>query len=569
MYLKKLKIEGKEGIGVVREIEFRSGLNLIVDETPEGSRNTGNNVGKTTVLRLIDFCLGAKAQPIYTEPESKKEIPDVKKFLVDNEIVVTLVLVDGFEENARKVVIQRNFLKYSRAIRKIDGICITADEFNEVLSQKLFNICLAKPTFRQIISHNIRCDGVSLSNTLKTLNNYTSGIEYETLHLFMFGCDFKDGEKKQEIVSKISLETSYKKRIEKDLTKSALCAKLLQVDQEIQSLTERKKQLKLNPSYSQDLERWNNVKKEKSRISEAYNQLTLRKSLIEESVKRLEQVKFDIDNSQLHLIYSQAKLLIPGIQKSFDEMVDFHNKMIENKRSFISCELPSLDEQIQSVYEKLVALQTEEFNLSQLLNNIVAEDAIEKIAIELNDLYQQKGNVEEKINIISEIENNLNAFEKELSLIDRDLHSPEKKKFIQAKLDLFNGKFSEVSKSLYNESYAVQFEDKTTIDGKPYYAFSIVNLNASTGKKQGEAACFDLAYIKFAKDEGIPHLSFALNDKKELMHNNQLLQIGLYANANNDVQYVASILKDKLPDELNSDDNIVVRLSQSEKLFMF
>ena len=53
MYLSKLTISspGK----VIRDIEFHKGLNLIVDETPKNTTGTGNNVGKTTVLRLIDY----------------------------------------------------------------------------------------------------------------------------------------------------------------------------------------------------------------------------------------------------------------------------------------------------------------------------------------------------------------------------------------------------------------------------------------------------------------------------------------------------------------------------------
>ena len=53
MFLKSLKIE-KENI-LIREIFFNKGINLIVDETPAKDRTqSGNNVGKTTVLRLID-----------------------------------------------------------------------------------------------------------------------------------------------------------------------------------------------------------------------------------------------------------------------------------------------------------------------------------------------------------------------------------------------------------------------------------------------------------------------------------------------------------------------------------
>ena len=61
-------------------------------------------------------------------------------------------------------------------------------------------------------------------------------------------------------------------------------------------------------------------------------------------------------------------------------------------------------------------------------------------------------------------------------------------------------------------------------------------------------------------------MHFLLNDKKELMHDNQLLRIANLVNKKG-IQFVASILKDKLPEELNKDEYVVLELSQNEKLF--
>ena len=71
MYLKRLTIETPEKL--IRDMEFRAGLNLIIDDTKDiSTKTTGNNVGKTTVLKLIDFCLGADSKIIYTDTENKK-----------------------------------------------------------------------------------------------------------------------------------------------------------------------------------------------------------------------------------------------------------------------------------------------------------------------------------------------------------------------------------------------------------------------------------------------------------------------------------------------------------------
>lgn len=134
MFIKKLVIASPTK--VIRDIEFRSGLNLIIDNTPvEDSKSTGNNVGKTTVLKLIDFCLGANANIIYTDTENKKETYDiVKDFLADEAILITLTLTENLNDpNARQLEIQRNFLKNKKTIRRINGKEILAKNFEKEL----------------------------------------------------------------------------------------------------------------------------------------------------------------------------------------------------------------------------------------------------------------------------------------------------------------------------------------------------------------------------------------------------------------------------------------------------
>ena len=92
MYLKRLKITNQEGL--VRNIEFHSGLNLIVDNTPENDRTeTGNSVGKTTVLRLVDFCMGKDGKVIYTDPADNGSVhTEVKEFLQNTKVEAELTM---------------------------------------------------------------------------------------------------------------------------------------------------------------------------------------------------------------------------------------------------------------------------------------------------------------------------------------------------------------------------------------------------------------------------------------------------------------------------------------------
>lgn len=155
MFIKSLIISSENKI--IREINFRKGMNLIIDETPEheiaDGTETGNSVGKTTVLQLIDFCLGANPKGIYVHPDSKKEENIVvKEFLKNNKVLVTLILKENLDvDESKEIIIERNFLARNEIIRRINGENYTEDEFEIKLLNLIFsNHDSEKPTFRQI-----------------------------------------------------------------------------------------------------------------------------------------------------------------------------------------------------------------------------------------------------------------------------------------------------------------------------------------------------------------------------------------------------------------------------------
>ena len=565
MFLKSLTISSNEEL--IRKIKFRKGINLIVDESKE--HITGNNVGKTTVLMLIDFCLGANPKNIYIDPETKRqEYQLVKDFLIENEVLITLILTNSLDdENVEDIIIERNFLPRKKIIRKINGKPYTDDEFEPQLLKLIFpNHYAEKPTFRQIISHNIRYTDESINNTLKTLNKYTSNAEYETLYLFLFGCEFNKGNTKQEIMSKLTQEGNYKSRLEKQQTKTAYETTLSLINNKIKELNKQKVNLNLNENFEADLDKLNNLKYQINKTSSEISKLNIRRNLIIEAEQELNSTKSDIDLKQIKLIYQQATSQINNIQKTFDNLFDYHNQMITEKVKFIKKELPDLDSKIQSKNVFLKNLLSDESTLSASIAKSDSFEELENLIIELNENYRKKGEYENIISQLVEVENNIRDYNIKLNEINDELFSDNFKDIVQNQLDKFNKHFASISNILYGEEYAIKYDIFTNKNNQKLYRFSAFNTNISSGQKQGEISCFDIAYTLFADDENIPCLHFLLNDKKELMHNNQLVKIAELVNQNN-IQFVASILKDKLPDELNHEDFFVLKLSQNDKLF--
>lgn len=566
MFIKSLSIT--QGAKVIREIEFHKGLNLIVDESE--NQITGNSVGKTTVLKLVDFCLGADKKNIYVDPETKRdEYKLVKDFLNEKKVLITLTLTSDLDnEDADEVVIERNFLSSQKeAIRRINGQQILAENFESELLKVLFPDHLDdKPSFRQIISHNIRYKDENINNTLKTLDRYTSDAEYETLYLFLFGCEFTKGNSKQEILTKIKQEDAYKSRLEKYQTKTAYETALSLINNDIERLNKQKSTFNLNEDLESDLDKLNKVKYDIIKTSSTISRLTIRRNLIAEAEAEILSSKADIDLRQLEIIYEQATSKITSIQKSFADLVSFHNLMVGEKVKFITKELPFIENAIQQNNNLLNNYLEEEKTLTFLISKSDSFEELESIIAELTEKFRKKGEYESIIEQLNEVDKNLKDFNKQLSEIDSELFSESFEHVVKTQLNKFNVYFASISNALYGEQYAVKYDIITNRKGQRLYKFSAFNANMSSGKKQGEISCFDLAYTLFADEENIPCLHFLLNDKKELMDDKQLVKIAEFVNENN-IQFVASILKDKLPLEINKEEYMIVKLSQDDKLF--
>ena len=565
MYLSKLTISspGK----VIRDIEFHKGLNLIVDETPENTTGTGNNVGKTTVLRLIDYCLGGDVDGIYRNPEDKHEsYALVKDFLIGNNVIVTLILVDDLDMPSKKVVIERDFKTGRSSLIRINGKNVTRKDFVAELESAIFpEVKTETPSFRQIIAHNIRIDNLRLENTLKTLT-MGKNEEYEALYLFMFGCPNDSAARKTQLAQELDTEKKYKRRMERNRSKNEYKAALSVIESDIEKLVERKDNLNINENLQLDINSLNALRAQINKVTSRTSLLSLRRELINETVESFDKQNFGEDVVQLEMIYKQASAYIPKMQRTFKELVDFHNTMLENKKAFVAQELPSIQKEIESLSVELERLKEKETVMAEKVLKSDTYEELEVIIVQLSELSRRKGEFESYISQIESAEKAIKEKCEEMKKIDDGLFTADFAQRLETQRDKFNKIFSEVSHEIYDEQYIISYEVDTQ-KGKQLYKFHITDVaNFSSGKKQGEISCFDIAYTVFADQENIPCLHFILNDKKELVHGNQLNKFAEAVNKYN-VQFVCSMLYDKLPPVLRKDEHVVVRLSQDSKLF--
>lgn len=551
---------------LIRKITFHKGINLIIDETKTADKKeSGNNVGKTTVLRLVDYCLGGDGKNIYQDPEFKsKSNSQIEQFLKNKNILITLILKESLEDlNSTEIVIRRNFLKRKHKIQEIDGENLKKDaDFTGKLKELIFHSEHEKPSFRQIISKNIRDEKNRLLHTIKVLHATTKPEEYEALYLFWLGISLDSSDRKQELISLKKIEEGLQKRLRKESNLSQINQSLLVINRSIEEFEERKNKFNLNENFNQELSVLNQTKSDINKHSTELSRLEMRKELILESKDDLEKDLAKIDTQQISRLYKEAKSLVPDIQKSYEETLAFHNQMVKEKIRYITQELPELEIALNGIKRKISELLITEKNITARLVKTKVAEELQQIISELNRAYEKKGNLEELKRLWESSIDKVKSIEAELEEINKGIFS--KDTLIQERVAEFNKYFSTISLRLYGEQFVL-----STDKNDKGYELNISSLagNLGTGKKKGQIAAFDLAYIQFADSLGIECLHFILQDQIENIHDNQISNLLTEIVSEINCQFVLPVLKDKLPNDIDVKQYEILTLSQSDKLF--
>ena len=561
MFLDKLIVNNIHGL--VREIPFKLGLNLILDESITiGKDATGNNVGKTTVLRVIDYCFGSEGKDIYTDKEFKNVNTEVYDTLVKlkYEFILTLKgknqtlkLTRSFEENTNLLNINdEDYEDIKSYTAKIKSIIFKSNE--------------SKPTLRQIIPKFIRKDVHTMSNAMMYLHSTTSKVDYEMIYLTLFG--FEDS---SLINSRFELQRNIKK-LEKRVTAlksgntiSSSKQRLKIIEKKIKDVEKEISAFKLDTGYERELQRLQEIKEQVSYQTQKISSLKLKISLNKETEKELIKSKSAVDIEIITSIYNEAKFFNQKLNKSLEELIGFHNSMIDQKLSFVSKSIENASGVLLGYEQKLSNSLKLEREIIQYLSDKGTLSDLQKMQKEINFLYSQQGELKSLINLVDELTQEIQGKTSELEEINSRLDDYVDD--FEDKIAKFNEFYSTLSKKLYNETYFVTdgYENGS-------FNFSIENLkgNVGDGKKKGQVAAFDFAFIKFIENFGYNYPRFVFHDSIEDVHKNQIETLFSTANELNG-QYIVSMLEDKISflGKEFLEENSILRLSQSNRFFKF
>ncbi|MFZ4854508.1 DUF2326 domain-containing protein [Enterococcus entomosocium] len=558
MFIKSLTIREFDD-KLVRKINFKKGMNIITDgSSKDGSK--GNSLGKTTVLRVIDICLGSRDRKyLYVDAELGSTNTILEKYIIENKVYAEMELCDDIEDP--KTIVNLKVELYPRGKRYINNQKFSRDEYWVELNKLLFKNNLEKPTFRQLLGMFVRIGQKEDNNKFLKFIDYNISSEiYENIYSFLFKLD--DSARSEQILllkNEIKfIENNIKqfKYFHSIKNENILKQQLLSINADIKHITNNMSHLTNAEVYKDNEQKIQEVKLNYTSMLDNLDLNEFKLSKLQNNlVKAKSTDATQVDLSILKNLYSETENNLGNLQKKFEELVEFNNALTRNKIDFYTKQVFNYENKVKEINESINQYFSDNKDIIMLIESNQLEEYRE-LDHEKSRLIEEKGRLLEVKEKYESLLENLKNTEELLQDI------PETTRNIEEITQAFNVYFRDYSDKIIQEKFILYPTGKT-------FPFGITNeeTGLSTGTKKSAIAAFDLAYQNYSKDEGIPVPNFIVHDVLESMDKVGLAGIIDITNTIG-CQYILAILSDKLEnvEGLTSDDVRLV-LTSDDKFF--
>lgn len=548
------------------------GISLIVAEQTNphetDTTNTYNGVGKSLIVLLIHFCLGAK----------KKHYESFVNKLPDWFFYLTIEIA------GKRHIIKRSMAEASK-IYVDDEPAVTIDNFNDKLKDKLFNIPQNSKflTFRNLLPFFIRPLKKSYVENDEPTYFHTP---YQKLiaNSFLLGLDINLIQEKYILRQEQTRIEELEKNIKNDellkdfFTKDKdVNLRIKDLEDEIDKLSDDRDNYEVAEDYYDIKVEADTIEKE---LAQKHNKIVLMQNQINNITQSL-KISPDLGKSSIEKIYNEAKIIFPEIvSKTLNELESFYEELTTNRIQKLSYHKQLISKQIEENNIIEIALKKELDSKIKYLGAHQALDVVIKVSDRLKDLEKEKERLQEYEKLISnyhtkslEIKEYFIKYTKKTDEYLKDINSliDEKQKYFRLLAKKFYPKNSS-GITIYNNEGENQI--RFDIEAK-------IESDNSDGINNVKIFCYDMTMLL----KGYGHnIKFNFHDSRlfdgiDERHKSEMFRVINTLFKNSDYQYIATINQNQLNEIksiLSSDEydeiiskNTVLSLkddSDSEKL---
>jgi uncharacterized protein YydD (DUF2326 family) len=462
-----------------------TGLTLIVgSKSNQGS--TYNGVGKSLIVELLHFCLGAKKNN-----EFEKKIPQWEFSL-------------EFKINNESHVVSRNTSTQNVVYLDHDEIKLAA--LNSWFEARLFSIPDGIPglTYRSLMPKFLR-RGIKQYVDPRDTGDHS---EYDMLvrNVFLLGIDVELVAKKLAIRTEIIRLKQLRQNFRDDpLLKEFYSGgrdadiSLSYIDHKIEELSRKKDDFVVAENF---YELQKNADTLAASIEQDKNLIFLWRSAVDNISESMKEQP-DISLSKVNELYGD---LITAFKetalKRLDEVNDFHKRMLENRIARLSSEKLRLINLIRKAEQDLQKKQTELDSELRLLSNSQALDQYTALVAEISDLTAQAQKVRDYKAIDFEYSNRAADLDVELGeeVKKTNNYLEETKNFREKNFSVFK---SFVSEFYPNSPAGISFHNNEGNNQKRFDFDIRVENDSSDGINEVRIFCYDLTLLALRQNHKI------------------------------------------------------------------
>lgn len=568
MFIGSVRLRNSITGRVMREVVFHKGANLIVDAF-ESDRH--NKVGKTTFLKLIDVLLGANGKDrLYKDDETNSVNEELRDIIEEKRVVGEMTLVNSFERSSNHNVELKVEL-FPRGRYFFDGEKVNATKYRELLGEALFAVSSSKPTFRQLIKSFVR---VSLSGDdysfLRTLTS-ASIADYRAVYNYLF--DISDSELDARLaelnreLNKLKESAKQYRRLAGIEDEEQLAQVGVALERECQRVESRLDDVLDADEFKTNREAIEEARNQYAKLCSDLAEVEFRMGRNAESIERArKEVAKQADLSLSRSFYDEVCSLIPSVNKTFEDMVEFNRALCESEITYFQEVGAELESERAGIQAKLASFSVENSRYLSLLDG-EAMSEYEALLGECMRLRQEMGRNTEVLSTLQGYDERIKTLESQItSLSDGGEERESSISSHQDMMNSFNSYFTPMANTVNGERPILTYSTATN-----KFPVAITDLNgSSTGTRKSLLAVYDLSYQEFAIANKIEVPRFVVQDVVENVEGEDLKKIVDKAN-DIDCQFIVAVLKEKLdssriPQEAQ-DTMCILELSKQDKLF--
>ncbi|MCC4768162.1 DUF2326 domain-containing protein [Methanosarcina sp. DH1] len=557
-----------------KNVEFKKGFNVILANRTKSStdKDSRNGLGKSTLLEIIHFCLGAKSESLKI-----KELENWT-FILDIILKGKKYTVCRNTKNFQKVKIEGDFSEWP--IKPVydktkKAYFMKINDWTNILGYLVFNLPIElneqkyTPTFRSLISYFVRRGVGSFQTPFK---HYPQQKEWDIQvnNAYLLGLNWEFGAKFQSIKDKTNTLNELKKASDQGLLKGyvgslgELEADRVRLEMEIQRLEKQLITFKVHPQYYDIQKQADSLTNE---IHDIVNKNTLNKQILSKYEESFIEEN-DISLEKVERIYKEAGFVFEvNLKRSLQDVLSFHKEVVTNRREYLHSEIGRLKDEIGAQERQIELLSDKRSELLSILKTHGALEEYVKLQDRMNTLKQDLENIKNKIENTKKFDEGKSSLkiEKEqlLQIARRDFD--ERKSFVEEAIQIFN----EYSEYLYSEPGILSIDTRDT-----GFKFDIdIKRTRSQGIGYMKVFCYDLMLVRLNSER--LNIKFLIHDSTifDGVDERQIakaMELAASESVKHGFQYICAINSDCIPyndfsDSFRSQFGSYVRLELTDE----